>query len=191
VILGLDPGLTTFGWAKLSPRAQVIDLGILLQPTTKKAKDHAGRTHRQAMLLNELVQDCTIVVAEALSFPRFHSAVASLALSWGVILGVCTAHGLRVAQVSPQKWQHAATAQVGGSIDYDLLVKQLELHVRTYATPRAVAALDTITVSKRSHALDAVGVALYGAVRACAPIGAMTPMPVVNHYDATVRNDSK
>lgn len=191
MILGIDPGLTTFGWAKLSSRAQVIDLGILVQPTKKKAKDHAGRTHRQALLVDELVHDCTTVVAEALSFPRFHSAVASLALSWGVILGVCTARGLRVVSVSPQKWQHAAAAQAGGSIDYELLVKQLELHVRTHAAPRAVAALDAITVSKRSHALDAVGVALYGAVRACAPIGTTTAAPVVNHYDATAQNRPK
>jgi len=187
VILGIDPGLATFGWAKLSDRAQVLELGVLLSPVKGKTKDHAGRTHRQATTLIDLLDGCSIVVAEALSFPRFHAGVASLALSWGVILGACTARGVPVVSVSPQKWQHAAAAQAGGSIQYDVLVKQLELHVRVHAAPRAVAALDAIPVTKRSHALDAVGVALYGAVRTCAPIGSS----VVNRYASTTRNHMK
>ena len=170
MILGIDPGLATFGWARIADVAQVVDLGVLELPAKGKRKDHAGRSHRQAGALVELLAGVDLVVAEALSFPKHHAGVASLCLSWGVLLGACSARSVPVMAVRPQQWQHAAAAQDASSIDYASLVARLEEHVEQHGARAAVAALHCIAPSKRTHALDAVGVGLYGVVHRDHPL---------------------
>lgn len=167
MILGLDPGLGTFGWARLSSVGAVESIGVLeLAPS--KTKDYEDRSHRQASVLLEQLAGVDLVVAEALSFPRAGRAGAiSLCLSWGGINGACVARGIPVVRTRPQQWQHACLGdgQGRGAVDYDTLVADLERYVRRFGTTAAVADLDLIPPSKRGHPLDAVGVALWGLAR--------------------------
>lgn len=176
MILGIDPGLATFGWARIARTGQVVDLGVLELPAKGKRKDHAGRSLRQAGTVLELLAGIDLVVAEALSFPKHHAGVASLCLSWGVLVGACAARSVPIMGVRPQVWQHAAARDDASTVDYGDLLMRLELHVEAHGTPEAVASLHRIAASKRTHALDAAGVGLYGVVHRDHPlVGAVQP----------------
>lgn len=176
MILGIDPGLATFGWAHIANTGQVVGLGVLELPARGKRKDHAGRAQRQAGSLLELLAGVELVVAEALSFPKHHAGVASLCLSWGVLVGACSARSVPIMGVRPQQWQHAAAQSDAPAVEYEALLSRLELHVERHGASTAVAALHRIAPSKRTHALDAVGVGLYGVVHRDHPlVGAMQP----------------
>lgn len=178
MILGIDPGTATFGWARLSELGQVLDLGILEQPAKGKRKDYEARAHRQAVMLVEQLAGVRLVVAEALSFPRAgRTGAVSQSLSWGVLCGVCAARRIPLKRVRPQQWQHAATKDPAPAVDYAALLARLQHHVDNYGALAARVALARITPSKRTHALDAVGVATYGlVVREHPLVGASQPI---------------
>jgi Holliday junction resolvasome RuvABC endonuclease subunit len=178
VILGIDPGLATFGWARVSRTSgQVLDLGLLEQPAKGKRKDYEARTDRQAQVVVEQLAGVNLVVSEALSFPRAgRSGAVSQSLSWGVLCGVCRARHIQLKRVRPQQWQHAVQGDAAPTVDYEALLARLEEHVMRFGAPAAVAALRRITPSKRTHVLDAVGVGTYGVVRPAHPLlGALQP----------------
>ena len=167
MILGIDPGLGTFGWARVDG-GRVDSLGLLESKPTK-TKDYEHRAAKQAAVVVDQLADVTLVAAESLSFPRRGRAGAiSLCLSWGVIDGACVARAIPVVRTRPQQWQHACLGdgQGKGRVDYPTLVRDLERYVRLHGTQRAVEQLEQIPPSKRSHPLDGLGVALWALVRA-------------------------
>lgn len=165
MILGLDPALMTLGWATVSEIGQVLELGVLEQAHVDDKKDHCHLAEVQSDFVDKLVRRARLVVAEEISFPRGRSGVISLCLSWGLIRGVCTAHRVPLIRVRPTVWQHAATTDKAKRVDYDALEQRLQHHVRHHGALAARTALSRIIPSKQNHALDAVGIALYGLVR--------------------------
>ena len=173
VILAIDGGLATFGWAIVAPGAgSVIACGVLIQkpdPNLGVLADRKRRASNQADLIARLLVDhrITTVAVEEMSFAPRSSANAKIGigLSWGLVLGAAHAQGARHVVIPPKTWQRAIVpAAVGESdraaIGYELVYAALATYVDHQAT-----GLDRIAKSQRNHALDAVGIGVYAALR--------------------------
>ncbi len=166
MILALDPGLGTLGYAVVTPKtARVRELGTLTSEPTPgviDSTDRARRAVRQAATLYEIGRRhrCTAIAAEAMSFggpPKARHAMAiALCLSWGAIAGLAAALDIDLLEVTPKSWQHAILPGVT-KIDYDAVFAALSAFV-------GEAELNAIPASLRNHALDAVGVGVYAAL---------------------------
>jgi len=168
VILAVDPGLATCGWAVVRPgTARVIALGVITTERDAdigKNTDRLQRTAHQASVLADLVEehDVDVIAAEALSFPPKArvAGVSSLCLSWGVLAGISRSCGTELIEVPPKQWQHAVMPGVE-RIDYAMLFVKLT----RFAESQGAARLLAINKGDRSHALDAMGVGIYAALR--------------------------
>lgn len=177
MILALDPGLATLGYALVRPgSARVVELGTLTSKAddaVDSSTDRARRSRRQFATLWEIAMrhDVKAIAAEAMSFgghpaSRFKQAV-SLCLSWGCIVGLAHAFSVPLYEVPPKRWQRAILPGVQGKLDYDELFEALSQFVSGQTST-----LSAIPRSLRNHALDAVGVGLYAA---------LTPNPTAIH----------
>lgn len=168
MILAIDGGLGTFGWAAVRPRTGVVvALGELHQlPRTREGvhADRLRRLHQQAILLHGLVTayGVTMIVAEEPSFAKPTPAVVASAMGcWGVVLGVAAAHVLPMpSRVAPKAWQRAVLNIDGGACDYAIVEQKLAAYVVGEARDRLLA----IPRSRRNHPLDAVGIGVYAAL---------------------------
>lgn len=174
MILALDPGLATCGWAIVTPlTGQVLALGVLLSEPDRQLDDSTDRARRiavqaEAIRTCALAQGCTSIAAEAMSFggspkARFSMAI-SLGLSWGAIAGVATALALELREVPPKVWQHAVAGVDATSktkVDYEVVFAKLARFVRGEARRD----LARIAKRHRNHALDAAGVGVFTALR--------------------------
>jgi len=173
MILAVDPGLATCGWSVLDDRGRVQDLGAILterDATIDESTDRARRVDQQAQKLGEVARrhNVRMIGCEAMSFggppaARFHMAI-SVGLSWGVVAGVARTLGLALYSVAPKLWQRAAQPGAGKRVNYDKLEKALDAYVAGQG-PRAIASLAVIAKSNRNHALDAVGIGVFVALR--------------------------
>lgn len=170
MILAIDPGLGTCGWAIVDPSARVLDLGVILTERDKvleEATDRARRADHQAEVLAEAAQRYNVaeIALEAMSFggppsARFHMAI-SVGLSWGVATGIARTLGLNLYAVPPKRWQRAVVPNAGKRLNYALVEAALE----HYVGKQAFVALSCIAKGDRNHALDACGVGLFAALR--------------------------
>ena len=173
MILAIDPGLGTCGWAIVAPiTGRVIALGLLLSQCDSaldKSTDRCRRIADQAQAIVALARTTagderiTAIAAEAMSIaggPARYAMAISLGLSWGAIAGVATALGKQLVEVPPKVWQHAITPGAG-KIDYGAVEKRLSAFVRG----AAAAQLAAIPMRHRNHALDACGIGVFAALR--------------------------
>jgi len=174
MILGLDTGMRTCGWAQLDEtRCEFIDLGVVIQP---KRDDEARtitlererRANLQAQVIAKKAPGCGLIAVEQMSLPRAGGvqAAVSIALSWGIVLGVVALLEPRpkLLTVAPQRWQREVVPYAGRQVDYGELAEAAAAHILR-RHPRAHAALMRIPASHRSHALDAAMIALVAALR--------------------------
>ncbi len=171
-ILAVDPGLGTFGWAVVARTGAVIACGVLVSAPDPKLGKHTDRVQRaraQARTITDLVRLHRIrhIAAEQMSFAPRSSAAAKIGIgmSWGSVIGVATASDIELVAVPPKTWQRAIVpAAIGekdaAAIDYALVFKALSEFVDMKAT-----GLDRIAKGKRNHALDAIGIGVYAALR--------------------------
>jgi len=182
VILALDNGLATLGWAVVRPRTgAVVELGFVESPTDPvidDAIDRARRAFDQAVAVAAIAKRhaCRTIVGEAMSFggpPQARLAMAvSLGLSWGVLVAVAQQTGAEVFAVPPKVWQHSLTGTPDGEpIDYDALFTAL---VTLIAAP-VRGQLDAIPKRHRNHAVDAFGIGLHAARRGAVRIAKGRP----------------
>lgn len=167
-ILAVDPGLCDLGWAVVEPRTgRVLDLGVVHQERNDKlAKStcRAQRLHRQAVALHRAATThrCSVLAAEAMSFnPRRFTMALGLGMSWGGITALGVALGLELYELPPKQWQHAVTGVAKGKVDYDDVARRLA----DYLHGNAAIALAGVKPALRTHALDAVGVGVFTALR--------------------------
>ena len=177
MIVALDPGLGTFGWAIVAERtARVLALGVLLSdrdPELDESTDRARRVADQARGILALARSTsgvgaervTAIAAEAMSFggapgARFAMAI-SLGLSWGALAGVATALDLPLVEIPPKRWQRAIVPDAGKRVDYDQVFAKLDKFVRGAAAEQLAA----IPMRHRNHALDACGIGVFAALR--------------------------
>lgn len=174
MILALDPGLATFGWAVVQPVAgRVVDCGVLIskpKPKLTKAADRVRRANDQAVLLCGLARrhGITMVAAETMSFAPRSSAAAKIGigLSWGVVLGVAAMLDVEVRDVPPKTWQREIVPAAAGeaesaAIDYDRVFAEIS----GYLDSAGAFGLESLSEANRTHALDAVGIGVYAALR--------------------------
>lgn len=174
MILAVDPGQRTCGWAIVAPRtARVVSLGTLvLEPDdrVRKTLDRKARSERQADLLRELASAhrITAIAAEAPSLggPPASRLAMAIALygSWGLLTMLGRVRGVPVIEVPPKTWQRAIQPDAGKAVDYDKLFAELAAFIEGQAG-RVLLDLAAISKSHRNHALDAVGVGVFAALR--------------------------
>jgi len=172
-ILALDPGTAHLGWAVVAPRTgRVIELGVVAQkpdPELASSTDRATRALVQARLHRKLIQrhGCTAIAAEAASFnPRAFAMTAGLCMSIGAATGVAAALGLELYELPPKRWQGAILDRppgAKGKIDYDEVFRLLLQFIGQRGI--AVEQLAAIPKGDRNHALDAVGIGVFTALR--------------------------
>lgn len=170
MILAIDGGLATLGWAVVEPRTgRVFDLGF---SSTKPADDNVQRDRliRERIQADRIValirqHGITYIAGEGLSWmgrPPI-AMVAAACLSWGALVGICAALDIRSIDVPPKTWQHAVL-NVGSKVDYEELFGLLEVYLEV-TSPIAYRKLTAIAKSNREHPADAVGVGVYAAMR--------------------------
>lgn len=165
-VLGIDPGLATFGTCALRlPDRVVLGADVFRSaPSARKrqvaASDDRYRRARELAAWLESGIDRwrpAVLAAEAMSFPRGAKAIAAMALSWGVLATIADRRGLALVQVSPQDWKRSLSGRKG-TADADLYPMlyehggaEVEADLEARGLPRGA----------HVHALDALGVALW------------------------------
>ncbi len=171
MILAVDPGIRSFGWAIVAPRTgEVIACDALIQEVDDDLTKHSDRERRaatQAELLGELVRTHKVftLAAEEMSFAPRGSAASKIGigLSWGVLIGIASAYALVRRTIPPKTWQRAVVPPMPGekrsaAIDYERVYRELRRYVDC---DRLLA---DVCESHRNHALDACGVGVYAAL---------------------------
>lgn len=171
MILAVDPGLATCGWAVVAPSTgEVVDLGVVISPSDPDADDTVDRARREAKQCAALLEVArrhrvTRIVAESVSLggpPRARLPMAlSLSLSWGGLCMLAIALGAELLEVKPKVWQHQCAPGLK-RIDYDKLFAAIAAVLR--CNPDLTKLLRSIAESDRNHALDACGIGFVGAL---------------------------
>lgn len=179
MITGLDTGTETFGWAQLDERTcTLLDLGVIVQkrsPNVPLQLDRAERALVQAAEVTQHVRGAHTVVIEAMSFGGGIASIAPIALSYGVALGIAASapEPPRVLTIAPQRWQRAIVRDAGKKVSYERVQAEVERFVRAPKNANAALKLASIAPKQRNHAIDAIALAVVGALapRACMTVG--------------------
>jgi Holliday junction resolvasome RuvABC endonuclease subunit len=172
VILGVDPGYASCGWAVITPRTGLpVAIGVIETVQDKRVgsglERSTDRARRVSHVGRELVAiakqyGCTQIAAEQALGHGAAAAVAANLLPWGVLVGIAVSLGLEVCEVPAKLWQHAVLPGLGkGKVDYDELAK----HLLWFAHKHCPEALAAIAKPKRTHAIDGMGVGMFAALR--------------------------
>jgi Holliday junction resolvasome RuvABC endonuclease subunit len=166
-ILGLDPGLATFGACALSlPERRVLGADVFRSsPSSRKhgvaaSDDRYRRARDLCSWLNSVIDRWrpVVLVSEAMSFPRSAHAIISVALAWGVVAAIAEARGLPLAAPTPKEWKSHVSGR-NGTVDSDLYAI---LYEKGGACVEAALLVRQLPRGSHVHALDALGVALWG-----------------------------
>jgi len=173
MILGVDTGMGTGGWALLDEtNCSFVDVGVVITKRVKDAPvtlDRARRMTVQAGVLAAKAKGANLssIVVERMSFPPGGvNAMVPIALSWGALIGI---HAMldpqpRLLTIAPQRWQREVLPNAGKNVDYGELARRAAEHILSNH-PRAAKAFEAIPPSQWSHAIDAAMIALVGALR--------------------------
>lgn len=120
VLLGIDPGFASIGYAALELKTnKVLEFGLLRSKKANKkqrllaVEDNLRRAIDIATSINELLSHLNIqysvnaICAEAMSFPRNASVAAKVSMCWGIMADISANHGVEILQVSPQEVKKA------------------------------------------------------------------------------------
>lgn len=134
VILGVDPGFASFGFALLSlapgrgapgvatgVAERVEALGLIeTQKANKKqavyASDDTVKRSRELMdVLDPLFAGASVVAAESMSYPRSSTASCKMGIGWGLIAALAWRYQLPIVQISPQEIKKIHTGRKDAS----------------------------------------------------------------------------
>ena len=159
MLLGLDPGFTSMGWALLEISAQPSCLGastIRTKPTNtlKRCDDNDRRCGEITRSLVDLYKkhDFILIAAEAQSWTTFHKADRQVAMAWGIISALAEFYAMPIIQIRPQ--------EIKGSLTNDKSASKgaVESVLRNLCL-NAGGHLDQVLKSQRNHAADALAAA--------------------------------
>jgi crossover junction endodeoxyribonuclease RuvC len=178
VVLGLDPGFASIGFAKIRLRStgeEVISMGVIrttkwkakskkkgLKPPKQRkpsaSEDNLRRAQEIAARLIEFLNGASevqVICVEAMSFPRNSSAAAKMAMCWGVIAALAQSLGIPVLQVTPK----ALKKSVCGKEDAEKIEVQSALDGR-YGVSVLQERVKQVPRSLWEHPYDALGAAV-------------------------------
>jgi hypothetical protein len=151
----------------------VVELGVRIAAADTRGginEDRLDRLegHAEALVAIARRHGCTRIDAEAISLPRAGgvNAAASQFLTWGMLVGVARALGLpRPRQIAPKAWERAVVPDddLREREGYDAIERALAAFVGEQGP--AAEQLAAIPRGQRTHALDAVGVGVFAAIR--------------------------
>ena len=102
-IVGVDPGLASFGLAVIEGNAvRLVVIRTIKGGGHWAAQDMADRIRRLTLEAAPLVTGADVLVSEAMSYPRSASSSAKLAAGWAVALSLAAISGVETHVVSPQ-----------------------------------------------------------------------------------------
>lgn len=163
IVLGLDPGFASLGWALVEITSQ--DERILHVGTIRTAKartrvlvtdDLHRRGQELARALAALLESYPTVgaiCAESWSQPRNASAAAKVARAWGVIDALAEARALPLLSASPQAIKKAMTGKASASKEEVIAALDALLD----GGMEAALVAGKVNKGQREHAADAVG----------------------------------
>lgn len=175
MILAVDPGIATCGWAVVVPNSgEIVELGVVIcphDPDVDDTTDRARRLAEQSDALRRLSHRhrVTTIAAEAVSLggpPKARLAMGMcLCLSWGGLVALALELGAALLEIRPKQWQHAI--QPGAKrVDYDKLFASLVAYIlRAPGHEHVAEQLRAIHEDDRNHALDACGIGMFCALR--------------------------
>ena len=163
VILGIDPGFTSCGWALLdmsSARPRAIAAGVIRTKPSKgvkvrKCDDNIARLQEITDALSLLHEEhrFAVIAAEAQSWTRFANADRAVAMAWGVIAATAELFNCPVVQIRPQD----AKKELLGDASASKAAVQAHLESNVVGAEKE---LSKITPSQQNHAADAMACAL-------------------------------
>ncbi len=162
-ILGVDPALATCGWSVVTPRTgKVIACGVITTEHDGAIDKSVDGPRRIAAVGAELARiraqhHCTRIVAEEMLLHGTTHAVVPQVLCWGMLVMLAVTSGVSLELVVSKTWQHAITGQAKGKVDYAVVKAGLSKFI---GYP-----LQLIPKELRTHAIDASGVGMMGALR--------------------------
>lgn len=162
-VIGLDPGLASFGYcvARVAGSSVLVsELGVWrTKPNgTKSAvRSSSSVAERNAYLYRELValfdrEPAGLLCLEDFSPPRSAGPAAKVARVFGMLDAVAAYEGLGTLRATPQEIKLATTGKRSASKE------AVEESVRAVCTPRALKGLEaSVPRSQWNHAFDAGG----------------------------------
>lgn len=172
IVIGLDPGFASFGWAALrlgaeSPEDHLLGLGVIrTQKSAAKRRvrstdDNAERASEIAdALLDVLARydhvDCARVIAfcvEQMSFVRSSAVMAKVGMAHGIAITIATQGRYPLLGVTPQELKRGVCGM------RDASKEQIRDSLRArYLTCQALDALDReVPRGQQEHPYDALG----------------------------------
>lgn len=161
MILAVDNGMATCGWAVVRPgNGEILDLGVVLTETNDAVDEWTDRMRRMSIQTGVLADvaerwNCTTFAGEQVSLggpPKARIRMASsLCLSWGSLVMLATVRRGELYEIPPKQWQHAVQPGVD-SIDYNALFDEMVAHLSK--RPLVYAKLMAIRGGDRNHAID-------------------------------------
>ncbi len=171
MILAIDTGVRTFGWALVDPDDEMVHaLGAQCTEPLFNERVHESYVRRmlhQVSVHRSHLDMVSVIVGEELSFPRSAKAIASVSMCWGALCALAAVEGIPIEAVAPKHWQQAF--QVSKSkVDYAQVTRAVRLHLEMNSSAGAKAQLHALKAGERPHAVDACGVGIYRAKLAAA-----------------------
>jgi Holliday junction resolvasome RuvABC endonuclease subunit len=161
MILGIDPGWKC-GWAVVTPRTtRLVALGVFTSDPDRAIAKSTDRARRIAALGDQIsdvarLHGCTAIAAEQMLVYGPTNAVVPQVLVWGMLTRLAAELGAELVEVVAKHWQHAVTPGTRKIAYAQVRARLLEL---------AETQIIRVPAALRSHALDAVGVGVYAALR--------------------------
>lgn len=160
MVLGVDGGLASFGWAlvEIQDDVRLKECGVIKTEKSNRKRnvlasdDNVDRARIIAKFLRGLATvPCVAICAEAMSFPRSSSVAGKMSIAWGVLIGFAVQHDIPIAQASPQ--------QIKKSVCGDKTASKLDVQAAMLKR-FGVTVLDHVKRADREHAADACAAVL-------------------------------
>lgn len=166
IVLGVDSAMATCGYAIVERlrglRPRLVSFGVITTERNAEISAITDRARRIADVANQLrvlrnVHAVDVIAAEQpLGFGTIH-AVLPQAMCFAAIISLAVETDIDCAEIPAKDWQHAVQSDMPKKIDY----ARLKADLAEYTGPR----IDAIAADLQTHALDAIGIALFAALR--------------------------
>lgn len=163
-IMGVDCAMATCGWAivERSPKLRLVELGVITTDPSPIERS-TDRSRRIATVSREIEKlqlrhNAIMIAAEQpLGFGSVH-AILPQALCFGALVMLAVSHDIDLAEVRAKEWQPAVIGKAEAEkVNYKHVARELGVFIGEPLT--------TIKPELRTHAIDAVGIALFAALR--------------------------